>query len=621
MQKIKHTVRMFLTYVAVVVLASGYPMAAMAETIDSAPPVVATDSVEPTAPEASTEPVRTPEKYTFNEETGHWDSNRWAFNPATGVYERVVVPLVVEEPLPVAPDSTTTQSDMTNNHQDPSATTDINVDTNAVINNTLNSNATTGDAGVKSNTTGGSATTGDAAAIATIMNTINSSVSGNGAEFATFVTDVVGDVHGDIMLYPMLLAAMLQAATNPDESAIAVNNSATINNDINLNATSGDAAVKSNTTAGNATTGSADTVANVMNIINSIIAANQSFVGTVNIYGNLDGDILVAPDFLPQLLANNGGSSSPSSLTVSSDETQSIINNIDLNAASGNALVANNTTAGNATSGAAKTNLVLLNLSGHQIVAQDSLLVFVNVLGQWVGLIVDAPSGASAAALGTGVRSNNITPDLTIDVDSNNKIVNNLNLNSQSGDASVTGNTTAGNATTGDATASANVANVSNSQLGLTGWFGVLFINVFGSWLGSFGVDTERGNAPVAEGGMGGLPSHTPNTPASNQPFQFVAKAVESSARNVPYIGGFIGATDLQQEEYAVAEVVQEDTEVKGAVATATQPPTTGIPASQSSSGSQIDFLSFIAAAFVIGLGAIAARNIVGYLRSRGAIA
>ncbi|MET0979705.1 MAG: hypothetical protein ABWX90_00420, partial [Candidatus Saccharimonadales bacterium] len=456
---------------------------------------------------------------------------------------------------------------------------------------------------------------------ATVINQINSSVNGNGAEFATFVTDVVGDVHGDIMLYPMLLASMLQAANNPSDSSIAVNNNAAVTNNVNLNATSGNADVIDNTRAGNATTGSANTVANVMNIINSIIAANQSFVGTVNIYGNLDGDILVAPDFLPQLLASNNGASSPdgSSLAVSSEETQSIMNNINLNAATGNAVVANNTTAGNATTGNAATNLVLLNLSGHQIVANDSLLVFVNVLGQWVGLIVDAPNGATAAALGNGVTTNTATPDLSIDVDNNSRIVNNLNLNSQSGNATVDGNTSAGNATTGNATASANVANISNSQLGLSGWFGVLFINVFGSWLGSFGVDTDRGNQPGSTSGGGSSTGQPASGPAPTGPFQFVASSARSAAKSTPFFGGY--ATD----EYRVTPVAEEaepKSEVKGVAATAiSTTPSTGTPIAQPTTAGEIDFLPIVAAAFMIGLGGVATRNIIAFFRGRGAIA
>jgi hypothetical protein len=603
---------MCLIYVAVVLLAGGYPMTAMAEAVDSAPPATTTPTETVTPAPVTSTPAPEPERYTFNPETNHWDSNKWAFNPASGQYERVVTPLVVETPPPVATDAApTTQS--SNTPDQPATSSTSNTNTNATINNGITSDATTGNAAVKNNTTAGNATTGDASAIATVMNTINSSVNTNGADFATFVTDVVGDVHGDIMLYPMLLAAMLHAATAPEESSIAVNNDATITNDLNLTATSGNADVKGNTTAGNATTGTANTVANVMNIINSIIAANQSFMGTVNIYGNLDGDILVAPDFLPQLLAsNNGGSSAPAnSLTVSSQETQSIINNINLNAASGNATVAGNTSAGSATTGQAATNLVLLNLSGHQIVASDSMLVFVNVLGQWVGMIVDAPSGATAAALGTDVTTNNVAPDLTIDVNNNSQIVNNLNLNSQSGDATVAGNTKAGNATTGDATASANVANIAGSQLGLSGWFGVLFINVFGSWLGSFGIDTEHGNQAAPVAGQGATPQSAASAPAQNQPFQFVERVARSAVQSVPAFSDIIG-----DERQAVAEA-EEAPEVRGATTVAATTPYMSPATSPTETQGGFDFLPLTAATFMLGLGGLATKSIVSFIRGR----
>src|SRR5690606_26762954 len=87
-------------------------------------------------------------------------------------------------------------------------------------------------------------------------------------------------------------------------------------------------------------------------------------------------------------------------------DTQSIVNNINTAAASGNANVSNNTQAGNATTGDAQTNVTILNLTGRNVVAANSLLVFVNVLGEWVGVIVDAPAGSTSAALGTGVTEN-----------------------------------------------------------------------------------------------------------------------------------------------------------------------------------------------------------------------
>jgi hypothetical protein len=618
MHKLRNSIQTCLIYVAVVLLTGGYPVAAMAETANSTPPATAS-----TEPVASTSSAPEPERYTYNPETQHWDSNKWAFNPKTGAYDHVVMPLVVEERQQPPIVNDTTAGDVQPGSGQPEAASTVKVDTEAVINNTLNSDATTGNAVVKHNTTGGDATSGNATAVANAMNMINSSVSGNGAEFSTFVTDVVGNVHGDIMLYPMLLSAMLQAANTPAESTIAVNNDAQINNDINLNATSGNADVESNTTGGSATTGTANTVANVMNIINSIIAANQSFVGTVNIYGNLDGDILVAPDFIPQLLAsNNGGSSAPAnSLTVSTQETQSIINNINLNAASGNAMVANNTNAGNATTGNAATNLVLLNLSGHQIIAKDSLLVFVNVLGKWVGLIVDAPTGASAAALGTGVTTSDVAPDLTVDVNNNSQIVNNLNLNSQSGDATVADNTTAGDARTGHATASANVANIVGSQFGLSGWFGVLFINVFGSWLGSFGVDTERGNQPSQVSNNETPASGGLTLPPSAQPFQFVANTSRPAAKTTPYVGApstsdYAYSYDQEVSVLPVQEPQVDDTkDIKGATTTKTTP-ADATPISQPrQSEPQFDFLPVMAAAFIVGLGVLVTKTVISTLR------
>ncbi len=47
-----------------------------------------------------------------------------------------------------------------------------------------------------------------------------------------------------------------------------------------------------------------------------------------------------------------------------------------------------------------------------------------------------------------------------------------------------------GNATSGNAETAVNFLNLDNTQFDLTGWFGILFINVFGTWIGNFGVYT-----------------------------------------------------------------------------------------------------------------------------------
>jgi hypothetical protein len=338
----------------------------------------------------------------------------------------------------------------------------------------------------------------------------------------------------------MIMAALVQGASAPKtDTTITATTDAAINNDIQLAATSGDAAVTGNTTAGNATTGNASVVANIINMINSVVASGSSFIGTININGNLDGDILVSPDFLPQLLAANNNQQN---LTANLSDTQSIANNIVLDAATGQAIVAANTTAGNATTGNATTNLTLLNLTGHNVVAKDSLLVFVNVLGTWVGMIVDAAPGSTSAALGNGVTSNSVG-DTTVNSTNNAAITNNLTLRANTGDATVAHNTTAGNATTGNATASANIANISQTNIGLTGWFGVLFINVFGSWLGSFGVDTPHGNPPQVSTSSDGPAAPTAAAPETGQAIRFIAHQAISSS-SLPFSFGLSAQDD-----------------------------------------------------------------------------
>jgi len=561
-------------YIFAVFLAVNVPLSVMAEgEVITTPPVA--DSVPITAPTVP------PKTYTYDASTGRWNTNLWSYDATTGTYKAIPQPVETTTP-PVeeqpAVDSTPNQSTdplatnpaadqaTTSNEPNPATTeqdSDTTIDSNNTtdIDNTLNSSAQTGNATVISNTLAKDAASGDASATAAIVNNVNSVLStGDNQKAADFTTDVMGDVNGDILLQPMLLKALLESGSTSSTDVDVLNDN-TITNNVNLQATSGNAGVVGNTKAGSATSGTANTVANVVNIINSMVAANQSFIGTINIYGNLNGDILIAPDFIPQLIASNGITEvDPSTkLSIDSSDLQSVINNVSLAAESGKAVIADNTKAGSATTGDANTNVVIFNLSGHEIVASNSLLVFVNVLGKWVGVIVDAPAGSTAAAIGSGVKSDITTsPDLTIVSNNTNQITNNITLSSKSGNATVAKNTSAGNATSGDATASVNIANITNSGFGLSGWFGMLFINVFGNWFGSFGINTAAGD-PVVD-------PQTPKDPPSV--IAFVPTITSSNKSNVTIVAK--GDSGL----YVTSTQPQPDTgKVLGAAVTVSDPP------------------------------------------------
>lgn len=566
MRSIVKATRRFTAYFIALVLAAGYPFAAMADTQDPTTPTTDTTQQTPADPPVTpaadpstttpTTPAPDPLHYTYNPTTGHWDSEKWVYNPVTGKYEAPPTPTVIS-----APTTPTTSTDPTTT--DPSTTnTNALTGTAATIQNNLTSGAATGDSTVGSNTTGGNATTGDAAAVQNALNVVNSAVtSGDNQKVATFTQNVMGDVNGDIMLYPMLLKAMLEAqAPDNANTTLSAKDNLQLNNNVTVGAQSGNAAVTGNTSAGNATSGSASAVANVVNILNSMIATQQSFIGTINIYGNLNGDILIAPDFIPQMIANNATSGTPGDTQLSTQDSTNIVNNISAMAKSGAAAVFGNTSAGNATTGDSNTGVVIFNLTGHQIVAKNSLLVFVNVLGKWVGAIVDAPVGATAALLGNDVTTNTqYSPDVTVNSESTHGITNTIAVDAQSGDAVVSNNTKAGNATTGSAVALANVANVSNSAFGISDWFGVLFINVFQNWYGSFGVNTPYGN-PTS-------PIYTaPAGPVQFVPHTQVIKTAKSSGTGTTHAL----LTDTSSQSDNGSTTSSADTPVTGVLGTTT---------------------------------------------------
>lgn len=502
-------------------------------------------------PATATEVANYPLDYSYDCGSGTWTMTEWDYSPATGTFfsSRVVASnpgLATNCPPPAGDpsgasdgqgsggaaisDTGTGSTNSTSNGITLNGTTNNSVGMS--MSNTVNGNATTGNTFVLGNTTGGSATSGDALSLANIANLLQSTSNAfSGA--TTFTANINGDVNGDFMFDPSAIMNTGSGSNNSASNDVQVNTNdtnnvnAAINNDIDLGATSGNATVAKNTTGGDATSGNAAAVVNLMNLINSTVSSGQSFIGTININGDLNGDILLPQGVLDQLLASTGTNSNnvasanfTDNSTTTNNVNQAITNNINSSATTGSALVGNNTVGGSATTGKASTGVTLLNLTGSNTIGKNDLLVFVNVLGKWVGMIMNAPAGTTAASLGGGIisntggnsnntTSNNLTANSTTTNNSNLGITNNVNVHAKSGDASVTDNTIGGNATSGNAKTAVNILNLEGSNLNLSDWFGILFINVFGIWNGSFGINTSAGD-PVTN------PSNNP-VQAANQ--------------------------------------------------------------------------------------------------------
>ncbi len=493
---------------------------------------------------------KSPQDYSYNPATGMWDTTQWVYDAPSGTYVPNVKSIQAAPAAAQANNITNTGPNSQNNINNSSNNSGtFNNFYNAAISNRLTQTALTGNAAVLSNTVGGSALSGNAVDISNIINVLQSTWNIQPAtDLLLFTSNINGDVTGDLLLDPSQISntgpLSSSSINSKNQNNLTVNSQGNglIDNTITLDSTSGNATVSNNTTGGNATSGNADAVANIVNIINSAITTGQSFLGVININGNLNGDILLPPNFLDQLISSsapratvNLSQTQNNNLVANLDSTQNINNSVDLNAHTGTATVDSNTNAGAATTGAAATNLTIFNLTGRQVVGANSLMVFVNVLGSWVGLIVDAPTGSNTAAFCGGVCQINSNTDnnATINDTAVNTINNNLRINSTSGDAAVTNNTNGGGATSGNATASANLMNINNSQLSLSGWFGLLFINVLGNWHGSFGVNTDAGTISNTVGGVGGGA-----IPGALQVFKFIPDPSGSDQFTIkPFVG------------------------------------------------------------------------------------
>ena len=485
------------------------------------------------------------------------------------------------------------------------------------VDNNVRSHAQTGDASILQNTLGGSAITGDAYADTNILNMIQSTVGIQGAVPNLYTANIQGDHVGDIVIDPNLLLGGARGAS--DNLEVNIETDATIDNNVDLYAGSGNAEVSNNTEAGDATSGDAVAVANVINLINSAITTGESFIGVLNIHGNLEGDVLVADDVIDQLIAANVPTSTvclcgdETKLQADIDNDQKINNNITTTATSGEAAVGYNTSAGSAISGDADTNVTVFNLTGQQVLADSAILVFVNVLGEWVGFITDAPEGSTAALFGNSVQPSQPLAyggSAEFDIDNDFEINNNLNLVAETGNADVSANTLAGNAATGDAHAAANVSNITNSNFTLDSWFGLLFINVFGGWSGSFGEDTPYGNPVSAVGG---------DSIVYEQPTGVATSSKQAVAPSSTSNNG--GGTDVRIYELATSQSESDEGQIEAtqvaapAAATVSKPATAETPVLEdASAGGMATLLITVGAS---GLVLLVGERLFTFARSR----
>lgn len=454
---------------------------------------------------------------------------------------------------------------------------------------------------------------GDANTSGTVINSVNTNVDGLGV--ATF--NVADDHKGDIILdfsggclsncanstsgtgTPTNTTNIVGNGSNSQQASDVTaftqtntfqQNDANVNNNLTLAADSGNNTTSFNTGGNNTiTTGNANVAANVATFANNNISGGRVLLGVVNIYGNLQGDIIL-PQEAYGLLNNNTstGSGSPtttiaangsgSTNDASSSATQTASTNQTNSATIDNKLVLNATTGDNSTSGntdgnnsvqtgSSNVSAKTVNVANSNISSGNVWLVIINQAGKWIGKILGLPTGQTIASSDQATVTSN--SDGTYDVALNNNgagssnsanssstetnnttqtntthVTNTLNLSANTGKNHANDNTGGNNnIKTGNTNIIANLVNFVNNNITGTGKLIVTLVNVFGKWTGNFVPPGMKDSsspanatpAPTSEAVAMSVPSTPSPTPTPNVIFEAATDPVNSPTPVVYY--------------------------------------------------------------------------------------
>jgi hypothetical protein len=252
---------------------------------------------------------------------------------------------------------------------------------------------------------------------------------------------------------------------------------------------SGDVSANNNDNIGDVSTGNTVNDANIVNVANTLIGNGGYFVGVINVYGDLQGNIEIPNSLIDQLKQESSPNNNLNNFIFDSTNNITITNNTAMDASTGQITLANNDKIGNAKSGDAINNLETLNYSGFNLINENSMLIIVNVLGKWQGLLLGSPSNSTLITAKSSPDGSTSSADRTFiqkyHYNTNTVITNNISLLAKSGDTTISYNDDVGDVKTGNAINNAKIINIANVSLSLADWFGVLFINILGNWYGS----------------------------------------------------------------------------------------------------------------------------------------
>lgn len=354
--------------------------------------------------------------------------------------------------------------------------------------------------------------TGDANIQADVLNLANTNSANSDTQFQ--IQNVFGSQTGDITLVDA-------GSKAPEPSLLLVNqsNTATVTNYILVYANSGWNLITGG--LGDIQTGAAYATVNIINFINANLANSQLSFAIINVFGTLDGNIVLPePSQLATLLGGNAQINQTNTGTVNNSVTAS-------SDTGGNSLENGSIETGNAITTANVINNVNSNMLGGSFYH-----LLVNNYGTWNGQFVGwgnlAPEAPHYGHMFFDVNNMPALDTLILNGEINQTndatVINTVVAQSNTGNNTIDGN---GKIKTGNAYTTVNLLNFVNSNwAGTRGFFGL--VNILGTLNGDIG-GKDHFAALVASA----APPQDPESPSHSEVHQAGGQLVSSMNTNV----------------------------------------------------------------------------------------
>jgi hypothetical protein len=387
--------------------------------------------------------------------------------------------------------------------------------------------------GNSSSSGGGPSTrTGDATSVVNGQTSVNSNLINSNVIYQTL--NIYVAQNGNLNLSDPFTIATDAIQTHPNDPVINVlvtniNNYTYLTNNISSVANTGNNTINAPNSNANVYTGNAYSAVSLLNQVNFTAVNSQVHIININIFGNLNGNIIL-PD--PGTSTNCSGCGV--SLTASS--SANISNNLNSSADTGN-----NVASGSATiqTGNANSAVNAVNITNANLVGVNSQILYINLLGTWTGNFIgwgNLPPGQGGASMvfynlgaGSGTGTGGCTSCTgSLNLNNNASVINNINSSANTGSNSINGK--GGSILTGNAFSVISLINLVNTNfINSFGFFG--FINIFGNWNGDIG-----GLSNFLALNKGGGDNSQGNTPDTNS-------SVNTNASTVQEQGGQLSVT------------------------------------------------------------------------------